>query len=104
MKNQCSMMIRVVSRKLFLNKLNPGAEKLNCEIKLNPKVHKANNKVEEVLAAQQLELLFTDSESTLEPEAPSKQLSTKKLRMTIVDLKERLLRGEILSFIWLSMK
>ena len=63
-----------------------------------------------VLAAQQLELLlygdvlgrvpvclFTDSESTLESVASSKQISTKTTMMTIIDLKERLFRGEVLS-------
>ena len=35
--------------------------------------------------------LFTDSESTLESVASSKQVVTKTLRMTIVDLKERLI-------------
>ena len=55
-----------------------------------------------VLAARQLELLlyrdvlnrisvqlYTDSESTLESVASTKQISTKTLRMTIVNLKER---------------
>ena len=37
--------------------------------------------------------LFTDSESTLESVASSKQIVTKTLRMTIVDLKERLIKG-----------
>ena len=67
-----------------------------------------------VLAARQLELLlygdiigripvclYTDSESTLESVASSKQISTKTLRMTIVDLKERLIQGEILLYAWL---
>ena len=45
--------------------------------------------------------LFTDSESTLESVASSKQIVTKSLRMTIVDLKERLIRGEITSIAWL---
>ena len=67
-----------------------------------------------IFAAQQLELLlygnvsgripvhlFTDSESTLECVASSKQIVTKTLWMTIVDLKERLLRGEVTSYAWL---
>ena len=45
--------------------------------------------------------MFTDSESTLESVASSKQISTKTLRMTIVDLKERLLKGEESSYAWL---
>ena len=67
-----------------------------------------------VLASRQLELLlygdvqgripvhlFTDSESTLESVASTKQISTKSLRNVIVDLKERLIRGEISSYSWL---
>ena len=45
--------------------------------------------------------LFTDSESTLESVASSKQIVTKTLRMTIVDLKERLIKGEITLVSWL---
>ena len=67
-----------------------------------------------VYAAQQLEqflygdvlgripvCLFTDSESTLESVASSKQILTQTLRMTIVDLKERRLNGKITSITWL---
>ena len=67
-----------------------------------------------VLAARQLELLlygevlnrvpvhlYVDSESTLESVASSKQISTKTLRNVIVDLKERLVNGEITSYAWL---
>ena len=67
-----------------------------------------------VLAAHQLELLlygevinripirlYTDSESTLESVASSKQIITKTLRNVIVDLKERLVNGEISSYTWL---
>ena len=39
--------------------------------------------------------LFTDSESTLESVTSSKQIVTKTLRTVIMDLKERLLSGEI---------
>ena len=62
-----------------------------------------------VLAAHQLELLlygevinripirlYTDSESTLESVASSKQIITKTLRNVIVDLKERLVNGKFL--------
>ena len=45
--------------------------------------------------------LFTDSEYTLESVASLKQIVTKTLRMTIVDLKEGLLKGEIASYSWL---
>ena len=67
-----------------------------------------------VLAARQLELLlygdvinripvhlYTDSESTLESVASSRQISTKTLRNVIVDLTERLINGEITSYAWL---
>ena len=67
-----------------------------------------------VLAARQLELLlyghvlnripirlFTDSESTLESLASSKQISTKSLRNVVVDLKERLVKDEVSSYAWL---
>ena len=63
-----------------------------------------------VYAARQLEHLlygevsgripirqFADLESTLESVASSKQIVTMTLRMTIVDLKERLLKGQIAS-------
>ena len=68
-----------------------------------------------VLAARQLELLlygdvinripvylYTDSESKLESVASSRQISNKTLRNVIVDLKERLVNGEITSYAWLS--
>ena len=67
-----------------------------------------------VYASRQLELLlfgeykkrikvclFTDSESTLESIASSKQIERKTLRQTVVDLKERLVDGDIQSFSWL---
>ena len=67
-----------------------------------------------VLAARQLELLlygdilqripvylYTDSESTLESVASTKQISTKTLRNVIADLKQRLINGGIASYAWL---
>ena len=45
--------------------------------------------------------LFTDSEPTLESIASSKQVERKTLRPTIVDLKERLVEKDILSYSWL---
>ena len=70
-----------------------------------------------VFAAHQLELLlyvdvfgripvslFTDLESTLESVPSSKQIITKTLQMTIVDLKESLLKGDVMSYVWLSME
>ena len=43
--------------------------------------------------------LFTDSESTLESLASTKQVAAKTMRMTIIDLKERLLNGEVSSIL-----
>ena len=74
--------------------------------------------VEDVtLMARQLELLlygevqgripvhlFTDSESTLESVASSKQVGTKSLRNVFANLKERLVRGKISSYLWLPTK
>ena len=48
--------------------------------------------------------LFTDSESTLESVASSKQIVTKTLRTVIMELNERLLSGEITSIAWLPTK
>ena len=45
---------------------------------------------------------FTDSESTLESVASSKQISTKMLRNVISDLKQRLVEGDVTSYSWLS--
>ena len=45
--------------------------------------------------------LFTGSEATLESIASSKQIERKTLRLTVVDLKERLVDGEIYSYSWL---
>ena len=44
--------------------------------------------------------LFTDSEATLESIASSK-IERKTLRLTVVELKERLVDGEIYSYSWL---
>jgi len=48
--------------------------------------------------------LFTDSESTLESVASSKQVGTKSLRNVLVDLKERLVRSEVSSYSWIPTK
>jgi len=45
--------------------------------------------------------LFTESEATLESIASSKQIDRKTLQMTVVDLKERLVDGEVFSYSWL---
>ena len=48
--------------------------------------------------------LFTDSGATLESIASLKQIERKALRMTVVDLKERLVDGDIYSYSWLPTK
>ena len=48
--------------------------------------------------------LFTDSEATLESIASSKQIERKTLRLTVTDLKERLVDGDIYSYSWLPTK
>ena len=45
--------------------------------------------------------LFTDSKSTLESIASSKQIATKTLRNVITDLKQKLVDDEISSYAWL---
>ena len=67
--------------------------------------------VDSVFAAHQLEFLpygdverrikvhlFIDSKLSLESITSSKQVDRKTLRMTVIDLKERLIEGGILSF------
>ena len=67
-----------------------------------------------IFAARQLEILmfgeykkrmkvriFTDSEPTLESIASSKHIERKSLILTVTDLKERLLDGEIYSYYWI---
>ena len=48
--------------------------------------------------------LFTDSEATLESIASSQQIERKTLRLTVVDLKESLVDGEIYSYSWLTIQ
>ena len=48
--------------------------------------------------------LFTDSEPTLESIVSSKQVERKLLRMTIKDLKDRLLEGDVSLYSWLSTR
>ena len=72
---------------------------------------------EVVYIARQLEILLfgdyrkrmpvrimTDSEPTLESIASTKQIERKGLRMTVQEMKEKLLEGEIKSYQWLSTK
>ena len=46
--------------------------------------------------------LFTDSEATLESITSSKQIDQKTLRLTVMDLKERIVEGDVTSYSWLS--
>ena len=48
--------------------------------------------------------VMTDSEPTLESIASTKQIERKGLRMTVQEMKEKLLDGEIKSYQWLSTK
>ncbi len=48
--------------------------------------------------------VMTDSEQTLESIASTKQIERKGLRMTVQEMKEKLLDGEISSYQWLSTK
>lgn len=70
-----------------------------------------------VLTARQVEILifwnywrrikvrlFTDSEAKSESIASSKQIERRSLRVTVVDLKERLVDGVIYSYPWLPIK
>ena len=72
---------------------------------------------EVVYIVQQLEILLfgdcrkrmpvrimTDSEPTLESIAITKQIERKGLIMTVQEMKEKLMEGEIRSYQWLSMK
>jgi len=45
--------------------------------------------------------LFTNSEATLESIASSKQIDRKILRLTVVDMMERLVDEDIYSYAWL---
>ena len=69
---------------------------------------------DEIFAARQIEILmfgdyrrrvkvrlFTDSEAALEPIPSSKQIDRKTLRITVVNLKERLVDRDIFSYSWL---
>ena len=48
--------------------------------------------------------IFSDSEPLLESIASTKQIDRKSLRMTIQDLKEKLMSGEVNSYQWLPTK
>ena len=80
------------------------AETLNLLTMAEDSVYAANQ-LEQMLYGDILRripiCLFTDSKSMLESVASSKQIVTKTLRTVIMDLKERLLSGEITSIAWL---
>ena len=48
--------------------------------------------------------VMTDSEPTLESIASTRQIERKGLRMTVQEMKEKLMEGEITSYQWLSTK
>ena len=48
--------------------------------------------------------IMTDSEPTLEKITSTKQIERKGLRMTVQEMKEKLMEGEIMSYQWLSPK
>merc|ERR1712114_76804 len=48
--------------------------------------------------------VMTDSEPTLESIASTRQIERKGLRMTVQEIKEKLIEGEIVSYQWLSTK
>ena len=83
------------------------AETLNLLTLAEDSVHAANQ-LEQLMYGESLRRipirLFTDLESTLESVGSSKQIVTKTLRLVIMDLKERLLSGEITSIAWLPTK
>ena len=83
------------------------AETLNLLIMVDDSIY-ARGQLEQILygdAKKRIPIhLFTDSESILESVVSSEQIVTKTLRMTILDLKERLLKGDITSIAWLPTK
>ena len=48
--------------------------------------------------------IFTDSEPTLESIASTKQIERKSLRMTVQEMKERLIEGDVRSYQWIPTK
>ena len=48
--------------------------------------------------------MLADSEPTLESIASTKQIERKGLRMTVLEMKEKLRDGEIKSYQWVSTK
>ena len=48
--------------------------------------------------------IFTDHEPTLESIASTKQIERKSLRMTVQEMKERLIEGDVRSYQWIPTK
>ena len=48
--------------------------------------------------------IYTDSEPSLESIASTKQIERKSLRMTVQELKERLMEGDVGSYQWIPTK
>ena len=48
--------------------------------------------------------IYTDSEPSLESIASTKQIERKSLRMTVQELKERLMEGDVRSYQWIPTK
>ena len=83
------------------------AETLNVLTMAEDSVHTANQLEQMLYGSIKRRIpicLFTDSESTLMSVSSSKQIVTKTLRTVIMDLKQRLLSGEITSITWLPSK
>ena len=48
--------------------------------------------------------MYTDSEPLLESIASTKQIERKSLRMTVQEMKERLIKGDVRSYQWIPTK
>ena len=48
--------------------------------------------------------IYTDSEPSLESIASTKQIERKSLRMTVQEMKERLIKGDVKSYQWIPTK
>ena len=48
--------------------------------------------------------IMTDSEPTLESIVSTRQIGRRGLRMTVQEMKEKLIEGEVKSYQWLSTK
>lgn len=48
--------------------------------------------------------MYTDSEPSLEIIASTKQIERKSLRMTVQEMKERWIEGDVISYQWIPIK